>query len=54
MLALDLFAVIAAAIAGVLSRWVCLGIFGTNVGFVVSTAAVSVLPACLLAFVDFL
>jgi len=51
---LDLFAIIAAAIAGVLLRWILLAVFGTKVGFVVSIAAGSTLPACLLAFVDIL
>jgi hypothetical protein len=50
-----LFAVIAAAaIVGVLFRWVCLAVFGTKVGFVVSAAAAGALLVCLSAFVGFL
>jgi hypothetical protein len=53
-LAFNLFAVIAAAIAGVLFRWVCLAAFGRKIGFVVSTAAAGALPVCLSAFIGFL
>jgi hypothetical protein len=49
-----MFAVIAGGIAGVLIRWVCLAIFGTQVGIVVLAAAVGALPVCLLAFIGFL
>jgi hypothetical protein len=48
-----LFAVIAAAIAGFLFRWVCPAVFGTKVGFVVSTDAAGALLFCLSAFVGF-
>ena len=54
LLALDLFAVIATVMAGVLFRWAWLAVFGTKVGLVGSTAAASTLLVCLSAFVDFL
>jgi hypothetical protein len=54
-LAFNLFAVIAAAaIAAVLFRWVCLAVFGTKVGLMVSAAAAGALLVCLSAFVGFL
>jgi hypothetical protein len=53
-LVFDLFAVIAAAIAGVLFRWVFLGVCGTKVGFVLSTATAGALLICLSAFIGFL
>ena len=54
LLALDLSAVIAAVISGVLFRWAWLAVFGTKVRFVVSAAAASAMHFCLSAFVDFL
>jgi hypothetical protein len=53
-LAFNLFAVIAAAIAGVLFSWMCLAIFGTKVDVVVSTAVADAFPICLSDFVRFL
>jgi branched-subunit amino acid transport protein AzlD len=51
----NLFAVIAAAaIAGVLFRWVYFAVFGTKVDFVVTTAAAGALPVCLSALGAFL
>jgi len=52
--ALNLFAIIAAIIAGVLVRCVQLAIFGTNENFMVSGTAARALPVGLSAFVDFL
>jgi hypothetical protein len=51
-LVLDLIAVIATVIAGVLFRWASIAIFRTKGGFVVSAAAASALPVYLSALVD--
>ena len=52
--AFNLFAIIATtAIAGVLFRWVCLAVFGTKVGYVVSALAAGTCPVYLSAFVGF-